>query len=54
MEEAREFIGKDRVDVVIHHSPCDDGHAAAALFYHRCYLEQAVARALFDFAAQSR
>lgn len=23
------------VDVVIHHSPCDDGHAAAAVFYHQ-------------------
>lgn len=34
MEEAREFMAHERVDVVIHHSPCDDGHAAAALFYH--------------------
>jgi oligoribonuclease NrnB/cAMP/cGMP phosphodiesterase (DHH superfamily) len=35
MEGARKFLDNERVDVVIHHSPCDDGHAAAALFYDR-------------------
>lgn len=35
MDDAREFLAGERVDVVIHHSPCDDGHAAAALFHHR-------------------
>lgn len=34
MEEAKRFLDNERVDVVIHHSPCDDGHAAAAIFYH--------------------
>ncbi len=32
MDKARAFL--QNVDVVIHHSPCDDGHAAAAVFYH--------------------
>jgi hypothetical protein len=36
MEEARRFLPSEEVDVVIHHSPCDDGHAAAALFFHTC------------------
>lgn len=35
MDEARKFVQGERIDVVIHHSPCDDGHASAALFYHR-------------------
>lgn len=35
MDAARDFLAGEHVDVVIHHSPCDDGHAAAALFYHR-------------------
>lgn len=35
MRAALDFIGSDRVDVVIHHSPCDDGHAAAALFFFK-------------------
>lgn len=35
MKAARNFLSGEHVDVVIHHSPCDDGHAAAALFYHR-------------------
>jgi nanoRNase/pAp phosphatase (c-di-AMP/oligoRNAs hydrolase) len=34
MQEARRFLADDElIHVVIHHSPCDDGHAAAALFY---------------------
>lgn len=35
MEEARQFLSPKETDVVIHHSPCDDGHAAAAIFYHK-------------------
>lgn len=34
MEEARKFLKNERIDVVIYHSPCDDGHAAAALFWN--------------------
>jgi nanoRNase/pAp phosphatase (c-di-AMP/oligoRNAs hydrolase) len=34
MEEGRNFLNGERIDVVVHHSPCDDGHAAAALFYY--------------------
>lgn len=36
MEQARRFLPSEEVEVVIHHSPCDDGHAAAALFYYNC------------------
>jgi uncharacterized protein len=34
MQGARDFIGNERIDIVVHHSPCDDGHGAASLFYH--------------------
>jgi hypothetical protein len=34
MKEARKFIGQDTIDIVVHHSPCDDGHSAASLFYY--------------------
>ena len=34
MRGAPEFLPKENVDVVIYHSPCNDGHACAALFYH--------------------
>lgn len=33
MDKARSFLAPRDVDVVIHHSPCDDGHAAAASFF---------------------
>lgn len=33
MDKARSFLPPRDVDVVIHHSPCDDGHAAAASFF---------------------
>lgn len=33
MRGAREFLShKEKLDVVIYHSPCNDGHAAAAIF----------------------
>jgi uncharacterized protein len=28
------FLNPHDIDLVIHHSPCDDGHASAACFYH--------------------
>lgn len=34
MRVAREFLPKENVDLVIYHSPCNDGHACAALFYY--------------------
>lgn len=34
MKEGRNFLNGERIDIVVHHSPCDDGHASAALFYH--------------------
>lgn len=34
MQGARTFLKPKEVEVVIHHSPCNDGHAAAATFYH--------------------
>jgi oligoribonuclease NrnB/cAMP/cGMP phosphodiesterase (DHH superfamily) len=33
MEVAREFFKDEHIDVIVYHSPCDDGHAAAALFW---------------------
>ena len=33
MEEARKFLLNEHIDVVVYHSPCDDGHGAAALFW---------------------
>lgn len=35
MQGARDFLLPSEVQVVIHHSPCDDGHASAAVFV-RC------------------
>lgn len=34
MKAAQEFMPPATIDVVIHHSPCNDGHAAAAVLYH--------------------
>ena len=31
--DARKFLPQHDVDVVVYHSPCNDGHASAALFY---------------------
>lgn len=33
MDEARKFVRYERIDIVVYHSPCDDGHGAASLFY---------------------
>lgn len=33
MKGARDFLKNEKIDIVIYHSPCADGHAAAALFY---------------------
>lgn len=33
IKEARDFI-QDKIDIVVYHSPCDDGHSAASFFYN--------------------
>jgi len=34
MDRARKFLPPKNVNVVVHHSPCNDGHASAAIVYH--------------------
>lgn len=34
MEAARNFMPLESVNVVVYHSPCNDGHSAAAVFHH--------------------
>lgn len=36
MKGIQEFLPASAVEVVVYHSPCNDGHAAAAQFYYLC------------------